>query len=140
MYKTKKITFTLLLIILIMFVTLIFVACPKSNDYNVVGIWHARASWHEDSPYNYNGYNYVLDVYIEFREDGTIRNKRTLSVNGNMLSDDFSDWVIVNATWSITDNIITLSSGKKYVIVDDEFNDTYPNPQIILHYKKDKTV
>ena len=140
MYKTKKIILSLLLTITIIFIALIFVACPKDNSYPVVGVWHATASWHEDSPYNYKGYNYVLDVYLEFREDGTIRNKRTLSVNGNMISDDFSDWVIVNATWSVTDNIITLSSGKKYVIVDDEFNDTYPNPQIILHYKKDKTV
>ena len=140
MNKIKKITMSLLLTVAIIFTTLILVACPQNNNYPVVGVWHATASWHEESPYNYNGYDYVLDVYIEFRDDGTIRNKRTLSINGNMLSDEFSDWVIVNATWSVSENVITLSSGKKYVIIDDEFNDTYPNPQIILHYKKDNTM
>ena len=136
----KKTVVPVFLLIIISLSTLIFVACPKrEDDYPVAGIWHAHATWHEDSPFNYGGDNYVLDIYFEFREDGTLRNKRTLTVNDYELKDDFSDWVILNLTWTVNGNIITLSSGKTYVIVDNQFDDTYANPQLILHYKKETT-
>ena len=140
MYKktAKQVVLPILLIILIALSTTIFVACPKQEDnYPVAGIWHARATWHEDSPMNYGGYNYVLDIYFEFREDGTIRNKRNLKMNDFEVKDDFSDWVILNLTWTVSANTITLSSGKTYVIVDDQFDDIYGSTQIILHYKKE---
>ena len=137
MCRTNKLTQILLLVLTILVLLLVLAACPKNDDYPVVGIWHAHASWHEDNPYNYNGDNYELDIYFEFREDGTLRNKRTLTWNGIELGDDFSDWVIVNLTWTVSGNTITLSSGKTYVIIDDEFNDTYTNPKLILHYKKE---
>lgn len=127
----------------LLFITIIgpFIACTKVSveqkmNYDVVGVWYAQATWHEDNPYNYGGDTYTLEIWFDFREDGTLRSKRTLSLNGYQFEDDYSNWVIVNLTWSVDKNIITLSSGKQYVIVDDEFNDTYTNPQMILHYRK----
>lgn len=142
MYKFKKPILTFIVVLLVVMIASSFVACtddPEETDdnYPVVGIWHAQATWHEDNPYNYGGDTYKLDIWFDFREDGTLKNKRTLSLNGYSFNDSYSDWVIVNVTWSVKGNVISLSSGKQYVIVDDEFNDTYPNPQMILHYKKE---
>lgn len=143
MSKSIKTLFSFIVTLLIVIIASTFVACtdePKEteNNYPVVGIWHAQATWHEDNPYNYGGDTYKLDIWFDFREDGTLRNRRTLSLNGYTFNDSYSDWIIVNVTWSVKGNVITLSSGKQYVIVDDEFNDTYPN-QIILHYKKESS-
>jgi lipoprotein len=144
MTKIKNITLAIVVILVAILSSTALVACTDNeeetkNNYPVVGIWHATATWHEDNPYNYGGDTYKLDVYFDFREDGTLKNKRTLSLNGYSFNDSYSDWVIVNVTWSVKDNVITLSSGKQFVIVDDEFNDTYPNPKMILHYKKENS-
>ena len=125
-------------------------ACSKNEeveqeetvDYLVVGIWHASTSWHEITQSTILGQVhefddlYQLDVYFDFREDGTLLNKRTLSMNGIDWEDDLTDWTIVNLTWTVSKNVITLSSGKQFVIVDDQFDDLYPG-NIILHYKKE---
>lgn len=125
-------------------------ACSKNEereeveviDYPVIGIWHASTSWHEITQSTILGQIhefddfYQLDVYFDFREDGTLLNKRTLSMNGIDWEDDLTDWTIVNLTWTVSKNVITLSSGKQYVIVDDQFDDLYPG-NIILHYKKE---
>lgn len=142
MFKSRKVVFSFIATLLIVIIASSFIACTDDteeteNNYSVVGVWHAQATWHEDNPYNYGGDTYKLDIWFDFREDGTLKNKRTLSLNGYTFNDSYSDWVIVNATWSVKENVITLSSGKQYVIVDDEFNDTYPNPKMILHYKKE---
>ena len=127
--------------LLALFICLGFVACQKPEpteqikNYPVAGIWHAQESWHEDNPYNYGGDTYTIDVYFDFLEDGTLRNRSTLTLNGRLLSD--SDWIIVNLTWKIQGNIITLSSGKQFIIVDDEFNDIWPSPKLTLHFTKE---
>lgn len=114
----------------------------EEEDYPVVGIWHASTSWHEITHSNIGGLShdfddlYQLDIYFDFREDGTLRNKRTLSMNGIEWKDDFTDWVILNITWTVSGNVITLSSGKQYVIVDDQFDDMYTGNKI-LHYIKE---
>ncbi len=141
MSKKKSIVKIFIGLICVILYTSFFVGCSPNteepeNNYPVAGIWHAQATWHEDNPYNYGGDTYKLDIWFDFREDGTLRNKRTLSLNGYTFSDSLSDWTIINLTWTVKDNIITLSSGKQYVIIEDEFNDTYPNPQMILRYKK----
>ena len=141
MVKRKSFVKIFVGLIFFVLITVFFAACTTNteepeNNYPVVGIWHAQATWHEDNPYNYGGDTYKLDIWFDFREDGTLRNKRTLSLNGYTFNDSLSDWTIINLTWTVKDNIITLSSGKQYVIIDDEFNDTYPNPQMILRYKK----
>lgn len=141
MTKRKSIVKIFIELISLILFTSFFVACSNNteeteNNYPVAGIWHAQATWHEDNPYNYGGDTYKLDIWFDFREDGTLRNKRTLSLNGYTFNDSLSDWTIINLTWTVKNNIITLSSGKQYVIIDDEFNDTYPNPQMILRYKK----
>ena len=144
MCKVKKaiLIFTAILIVI---TAVCSVACTDDidntektkDDYDVAGIWHAQATWHEDSPYNYNGYTFKLDIWFDFKQDGTLKTKRTLSINGYSFEDSLSDWTIVNATWSVEGNVIKLSSGKQFVIVDDEFNDTYPDPQMILRYRKE---
>lgn len=136
--KKKLITFGLSILILLC-LTAVMSACgddkKESSDYNVTGIWHARETWHEDSPYNYGGYNFELNVWFEFCEGGAMRNRVSLTANDKTMSD--TGWVIFNGTWSVEGNKITLSSGKTYMIVDDEFNDTYPNPKMILHFYKE---
>ncbi len=134
----------IVMILIAVISSIALIACTNNeeeteNNYPVAGIWHAQATWHEDNPYNYGGDTYKLDIWFDFREDGTLKNKRTLSLNGHSFNDSYSDWVIVNVTWSVKGNVITLSSGKQYVIVDDEFNDTYSNPKMILHYKKENS-
>ncbi len=57
-------------------------------------------------------------------------------MNGIEWKDDFTDWVILNITWTVSGNVITLSSGKQYVIVDDQFDDMYTGNKI-LHYIKE---
>lgn len=123
-------------------------ACSKNEEqegianYPVVGIWHASTSWHEITQYTILGKIhevddlYQLDVYFDFREDGTLLNKRTLSMNGIDWEDDLTDWTIMNLTWTVAENIITLSNGKQYVIVDNQFDDLYPGNKI-LHYIKE---
>lgn len=64
-------------------------------------------------------------------------NKRTLSMNGIDWEDEYTDWVILNLKWSVSENVITLSSGKKFVINNNKFDDIYPNPQKVLHFKKE---
>ena len=141
MAKSKNL-FSFITTLLIIMIIFSFTGCTdepeeKEENYPVVGIWHAQATWHEDNPYNYGGDTYKLDIWFDFREDGTLKNKHTLSLNGYTFNDSYSDWVIVNVTWSVKGNVITLSSGKQYVIVADEFNDTYPNPKMILRYQKE---
>ena len=140
MFKSKKVVFSFIGTLLILLIASFFVACgddveETENNYPVVGIWHAQATWREDNPYNYGGDICKLDIWFDFREDGTLKNKLILLVNGYTLSD--TDWIIANLTWSVKDNVITLSNGKQFVIVDDEFNDIYPDPKMILHYKKE---
>lgn len=142
MFKSRKVVFPFFATLLIVIIASFFVACTDDteetrNNYPVVGIWHAQATWHEDNPYNYGGDTYKLDIWFDFREDGALGTKRTLSLNGYTFNYSYSDWFIVNVTWSVKENVITLSSGKQYVIVDDEFNDIYSDPKMILHYKKE---
>ena len=142
MFKLKRKAFLFIITLLALIVTVFFVVRAenpeeKENNYPVTGIWHAQATWREDNPYNYGGDKYKLDIWFDFREDGTLKSKHTISLNGYVFNDSYSDWVIVNLTWSVKGNIITLSSGKQFVIVDDEFNDIYPDPKMILHYKKE---
>lgn len=145
MHKSKKNFLTFFTIALSLFlVSSIFTACNSASinqdseetksDYPVVGIWHAQSTWHENNPYNYGGDTYRLDIWFDFKADGTARNKYTLTYNGYTVQN--SDWFIANGTWSVKGNVITLSNGKQFVIVDDEFNDIY-NSNIILHFKKE---
>lgn len=134
----KKLAFIVFAFMLAV-VTLSVGACKEQDEdtnYHVAGIWHAHAEWHVDNSYNYGGDNFTLDVYYEFNEDSTLRNRLSMTLNTRPFSD--TGWVIFNGSWEVNKNTITLSSGKQFVIIDDEFNDTYPNPKMILHFfKKD---
>ena len=136
----KRYLFVLLSAILTIMM-LSFGACSKEQeeevpDYPVVGVWHAHEEWHEDDPYNrYDGDDLTLDVYFEFFADGTLRNRLSMTLNKIPISD--TGWVIFNGSWSVEKNVITLSSGRQFVIIDDEFNDTYPKPKMILHFFKE---
>ena len=120
-----------------------FGACNKQKeeteeaDYPVVGLWHAHEEWLDEDPYGrYDGDYVTLDVYYEFFEDGTLRNRLSSTLNGRTLSD--TGWVIFNGSWSVEKNVITLSSGRQFVIIDDEFNDIYPKPKMTLHFFKEE--
>ena len=34
-------------------------------------------------------------------------------------------------------HVITLSIGKQFIIIDDEFNDIWPSPKLTLHFTKE---
>ena len=108
----------------------------QDDNYPVAGIWHAGYVWHEDNPYNYGGDTYRIDIWMEFRDDSTMKIKQMMKLNGHIMNDN-SDWIILNMTWTVNKNIITLSSGKQYVIIDDTFNDTYPGLGTVLHCTKE---
>ena len=146
--KMKKVRKWFLSILFIFILGMVMLSACSGNerqegtDYPVVGIWHASASWHEITQSTILGQIhefddvYQLDVYFDFREDGTLLNKRRLSMNGIDWEDDLTDWTIVNLTWTVSKNVIKLSNGKHYVIVDNQFDDLYPG-NIILHYIKE---
>lgn len=135
MVTSKKIVKVVvgIIVLLLMFC---FVACEQPvENYDVVGTWKAEASWHENNPYNYGGDNYKLTVLWEFRSDNTMKIKQTIILNNNITVVD-TGWVIFNGTYSVKGNTIVLSTGKEYVIVDDVFNDIFPDPKMVLTYSK----
>ncbi len=111
-------------------------------NYPVAGIWHAVAAWQEENNVKLGGYtyhivnDYQIDFYFDFREDGAILKKTISHMNGNLVPTDNDEWNIFNETWTVKGNVLTLSSGKRYVIVDDEFDDVFPSKNILLRYKK----
>lgn len=107
---------------------------PAVQNYPVQGTWRAEVTWHEENPYNYGGDTYVLEMLFDFLEQGVVKNRMTLQLNNYTLSD--SGWITLNLTWQVEGNVITLSSGKQFVIYDDCFNDIYPNPRMILYFYK----
>ena len=144
--KQKKFLLVLILVIAIAFGSLCFVACgddEEDNNYPVVGVWHAVATWQEDNTFTLGGQthriidNYKVDFYFDFREDGSILKKNIVTVNDYVMHTDNEEWNIFNVTWSVKGNVITLSSGKQFVIVDNEFDDTFPAQNILLRYKKE---
>lgn len=144
--KRKKILLFLALAIVIACGCLSFVACGKDKDnYPVEGVWHAVAAWQEESTFTFGGYtsriidNYKIDLYFDFRADGSILKKSVASINDHVMHTDNEEWNIFNLTWSVKGNVITLSSGKQFVIVDDEFDDIFPAKNILLRYKKEAT-
>ncbi len=136
----KKFIINVSIFILLLLTTVAFTACSKKDaepkNYPVEGIWHAHATWHRDNPYNYGGDNYTLDLYYDFHSDGTFKYKALLILNDNIEITN-TDWCIANITWTVEGNVIKFSNGKKqYVIVDDQFDDEFPNPRMTVHYKK----
>lgn len=134
----RKFVISVSLFILLL-TTVAFSACganSETKNYPVEGVWHAHATWHKDTPYNYGGYNYTLDLYYDFRSDGMFKYKMLLILNDNIEITN-TDWCIANITWTVEGNVIKFSNGKKqYVIVDDQFDDEFPNPRMTVHYKK----
>lgn len=127
---------------------LCFAACGKDDvddNYPVAGVWHAVATWREDNTFTLGGQNYRIiddyqvDFYFDFRPDGSVMKKSIIRVNNSIMHTDNEEWNILNVTWSVKGNVITLSSGIKFVIVDDEFDDTFPAKNILLRYKKEET-
>lgn len=117
----------------------LFMACAdgaeiEAEDYQVEGIWLAEATWQVDNPYNYGGDTYELQVYFDFQEQGVVKYRSSITYNGRLASD--TGWVVLNMTWSVDGNVISLSGGKKFVISDDCFNDTYSNPEMVLYFYK----
>lgn len=141
----KKILLFLTLLIAIVFGCGCFVACvdDADNNYPIVGVWHAVATWREEQTFTLGGYtskiidNYKVDFYFDFREDGAVMKKSVIAINDRVMHTDNEEWNSLNLTWSIKGNILTLSSGKQYVIVDDEFDDVFPAKNILLRYKKE---
>ncbi len=145
--KQKKILLVLTVVVAIAFGCLCFVGCgdDEENNYPVAGIWHAVATWQEESTFTLGGQttviieNYKVDFYFDFRPDGSILKKNIVSINDHIMHTDNEEWNIFNLTWSVKGNVITLSSGRQYVIVDDEFDDTFPAKNILLRYKKESS-
>ncbi len=144
--KRKKILLVLTLVIAIVLGSLCFVACGDDEDddnYPVEGIWHAVAAWQNETKFTLGGQttkiidNYKVDFYFDFRADGSVLKKSVAYINDHILHTDNEEWNIFNVTWSVKGNVITLSSGKKFVIVDDEFDDVFPAQNILLRYKKE---
>ena len=144
--KRKKILLVLTLVIAIVLGSLCFVACgddEDDNNYPVEGIWHAIATWREDNTITLLGQthriieDYKVDFYFDFRADGSVMKKSVISINDRILHTDNEEWNILNVTWSVKGNVLTLSSGRKFVIVDDEFDDTFQPRNILLRYKKE---
>ena len=137
--RFKKLTLFFVLIISSVF----FCACKKEdeeipvvNDYDVIGVWYASYSWHQDNPYNYGGDTYKMEAWMEFFEDGTTKDRSAMSLNGVKLSD--TDWVIAPYTYDVCENEIILSSGKSFIIVNDQFDIVYED--MVFHYKKIESV
>lgn len=133
--------FTVAVFAVSVLVLLFFTSCieaeepgPIVQNYPVQGVWQAKATWHEENPYNYGGDTYVLEIYYDFQEQGVVKNRMTLELNDYQLSD--SGWITLNLTWNVEGNVIKLSSGKQFVIADDCFNDIYPNPEMVLYFYK----
>lgn len=103
-------------------------------NFTVIGVWTATESWHQNSSLNYGGNDYVLTVSYDFQENNVVQSRTVLKMNGKVIRD--TEWIILNSTWAANDNVITLSNGKKFVIANEEFNDLWSNPQIVLHFKK----
>lgn len=143
--KQRKVLLSLTLAVAIAFGCLCFAACggEKEDNYPVAGIWHAVAAWKEDTTITLGGMTsriidkYNVDFYFDFREDGSILKKSIVTVNNYVMHTDNEEWNIFNVTWSVKGNVITLSSGKQFVIVDDEFDDVFPAKNILLRYKKE---
>ena len=137
--RIKRLTLLFTLIISFVFLS----ACKKEEEeipvvdnYDVVGVWYAMNSWHQDNPYNYGGDTYKMEAWMEFFEDGTIKDRVSMTLNGVKLSD--TNWVIANYTYDVCENEIILSSGKSYIIVNDQFDIVYDN--MVFHYKKIENV
>ena len=135
MIKSKRFVMLMACTIILMLM-LSFVSCESPvENYDVTGTWVAEATWHEDNPYNYGGDNYKLTILWEFKSDNTMRIKQTIKLNNNITVVD-TGWIIFNGTYSVKGNTIVLSTGKEYVIVDDVFNDIFPDPKLVLTYSK----
>ena len=119
-----------------------FVACANNNsekepenlNYDVVGIWKAEAEIHRDNPYNYGGDTFLYEFYMEYNSDGTMRNRAIVKYNGVLMND--TDWINANATYTVEKNTIKISTGKNFVVVNDEIHDTWSEQNITLRYKK----
>ena len=143
--KQKRITLLLALTVMSVFVCLCFVACgdDAKNDYPVAGVWHAIAAWREESSFTFGGQvfqmadDYQIDFYFDFRPDGSVLKKSIITIGDYVMHTDNENWNILNVTWSVKNNVITLSSGKQFVIVDDEFDDVLVSKNILLRYKKE---
>ena len=145
--KGKKILSVVTTVVVIVLGILCCVACidddEKENNYDVEGIWHAVAAWQEEKTFTLLGKtttiidDYKVDFYFDFRADGSVLKKSVAYINDHILHTDNEEWNIFNVTWSVKGNVITLSSGKKFVIVDDEFDDVFPAQNILLRYKKE---
>ena len=141
--KMKKFLHVLAVVLIFVTVGSLFVSCGTDNtsqigtdnDYPVEGIWHAHINWEKDWGYNIT-YTYDVDMYYNFIEGGVVKLKMIFKQNGTALNDD--EWAIANYTWSVECNTIYLSSGAQFVIFDDEFNDIYPDPKLVLHYRKEQ--
>lgn len=137
MNMLKKFLVTSACVFAILISASLFIACggaAEAEDYPVEGIWLAEATWQVDNPYNYGGDTYKLQVYFDFLEQGVVKYRSSITYNGRLASD--TGWVVLNMTWSVDGNVISFSSGKKFVISDDCFNDTYSNPEMILYFYK----
>ena len=142
--KPNKIVLWLACILALVTCCLCFAACGdgKSNDYPVEGVWHAVAAGCEENTFTFGGQttkiidNYKVDFYFDFRADGSVMKKNIMSINNYIIHTDNEEWNIFNVTWSVKGNVLTLSSGRQFVIVDDEFDDTFPAKDILLRYKK----
>ena len=139
MNKLNRITYILLSIFLMISLT----ACSNNNDhdkneksvnYSVVGIWCANVEIRRDNPYNYGGDKYYFEFFIEFNTDGSMRNRSTTRYNGILMSD--TDWINSNSTYTVENNVIKISTGKNFVIINDEFNDYWTEQNVTLKYKK----
>lgn len=106
----------------------------ESTNYNVVGIWKAEVEIHKDNPYNYGEDNYYYEFFLEFNLDGTMRNRGIIKYNGRLMSD--TDWMNANATYIVENNVITISTGKSWVIINDEIHDMWTAQNLIVKYKK----
>ena len=145
--KQKKILLFLTLGVVIVLGCLCFVACGDDEEdcYPVEGIWHAIVVWQQTNKFTLGGQtyqitdNYQIDFYFDFRPDGSILKKAVTTINDHIMHTDNEEWNIFNATWSVKGNVITLSSGRQFAIVDDEFDDTFPAQNILLRYKKEVT-
>lgn len=104
-------------------------------DYPVEGIWHTHANWEKEFGYNVIS-TFDLDIYFNFIKGGVVKVKTVLARNGVAMNDD--DWAIADYTWSVEGNVIFLSTGKQYIIYDDEFNDIWPDPWLVLHFRKEQ--
>ncbi len=109
--------------------------CAKnSQNYDVVGVWKAVVQLDYDNPYDYGKDEAFMESYIQFREDGTMKNRVVAILNGKVLSD--TDWVNANFTYTVDKNTITMTNGNTFVIIDDVFHHIWADRNVTLQYEK----